>query len=155
MQKTSSWCLSSSQLVLVVKNLPANPWDIRDVSSVPGSGRSPWRRAQQSRHIVFFCFVLFPFFPFIFISWRLITLQCCSGFCHTLTWISHVLRQYLNNSSWQSAVHRAASCYHKRRTRARIRMRHVWQNWILSSCNILLFSSSWIFSHWFQFLTFF
>ena len=29
------------------------------------------------------------FFPFIFISWRLITLQCCSGFCHTLTWISH------------------------------------------------------------------
>ena len=27
--------------------------------------------------------------PFIFISWRLITLQCCSGFCHTLTWISH------------------------------------------------------------------
>ena len=29
------------------------------------------------------------FFPFIFISWRLITLQYCSGFCHTLTWISH------------------------------------------------------------------
>ena len=26
---------------------------------------------------------------FIFISWRLITLQYCSGFCHTLTWISH------------------------------------------------------------------
>ena len=32
---------------------------------------------------------LFLFFPFIFISWRLITLQYCSGFCHTLTWISH------------------------------------------------------------------
>ena len=29
------------------------------------------------------------FFPFIFISWRLITSQYCSGFCHTLTWISH------------------------------------------------------------------
>ena len=29
------------------------------------------------------------FFPFIFIHWRLITLQYCSGFCHTLTWISH------------------------------------------------------------------
>ena len=28
------------------------------------------------------------FFPFIFISWRLITLQYCSGSCHTLTWIS-------------------------------------------------------------------
>ena len=34
------------------------------------------------------CFFLF-FFPFIFIRWRLITLQYCSGFCHTLTWISH------------------------------------------------------------------
>ena len=31
----------------------------------------------------------FFFFSFIFISWRLITLQYCSGFCHTLTWISH------------------------------------------------------------------
>ena len=29
------------------------------------------------------------FFSFIFISWRLITLQYYSGFCHTLTWISH------------------------------------------------------------------
>ena len=29
------------------------------------------------------------FFSFIFISWRLITLQYCSGFCHTMTWISH------------------------------------------------------------------
>ena len=28
------------------------------------------------------------FFPFIFISWRLITLQYCSGFFHTLTWIT-------------------------------------------------------------------
>ena len=31
----------------------------------------------------------FFFFSFIFISWRLITLQYCSGFCHILTWISH------------------------------------------------------------------
>ena len=31
----------------------------------------------------------FFFFSFINISWRLITLQYCSGFCHTLTWISH------------------------------------------------------------------
>ena len=45
------------------------------------------------------------FFPFIFISWRLITLQYCSGFCHTLTWISHrftcewwVLSQLLHSS---------------------------------------------------------
>ena len=35
------------------------------------------------------CLFIFLFFPFIFISWRLITLQYCSGFCHTLTWTSH------------------------------------------------------------------
>ena len=29
------------------------------------------------------------FFPLFFISWRLITLQYCSGFCHTLTWVGH------------------------------------------------------------------
>ena len=34
-------------------------------------------------------FLFFIFFPFIFISWRLITLQYCSDFSHTLTWISH------------------------------------------------------------------
>ena len=26
---------------------------------------------------------------FIYCNWRLITLQYCSGFCHTLKWISH------------------------------------------------------------------
>ena len=48
------------------------------------------------RHNQLFCnfqkpilFFYFLFFSFIFISWRLITLQYCSGFCHTLTWISH------------------------------------------------------------------
>ena len=30
----------------------------------------------------------FSFF-FLYFYWRLITLQYCSGFCHTLTWISH------------------------------------------------------------------
>ena len=33
----------------------------------------------------------FFFFPFIFISCRLITSQHFSGFCHTLTWISHAV----------------------------------------------------------------
>ena len=31
----------------------------------------------------------FFFFFSFFISWRLITLKYCSGFCQTLTWISH------------------------------------------------------------------
>ena len=33
--------------------------------------------------------VLFFFFFLIYFNWRLITLQYFSGFCHTLTWISH------------------------------------------------------------------
>ena len=35
--------------------------------------------------IVVLFILLISFFPFIFISWRPITLQYCSGFCHTLT----------------------------------------------------------------------
>ena len=33
--------LEASQVALVVKNLPANAGDLRDVSSIPGLGRSP------------------------------------------------------------------------------------------------------------------
>ena len=36
-----------SQVALVVKNLPANAGDTRDVGSISGLGRSPWRRAWQ------------------------------------------------------------------------------------------------------------
>ena len=43
--------------------------------------------AEYEEELKSLCF--FFFFSFIFISWRLITLQYCSGFCHTLTWISH------------------------------------------------------------------
>ena len=31
----------ASQVVLVIKNSPANARDIRDVGKIPGSGRSP------------------------------------------------------------------------------------------------------------------
>ena len=31
----------ASQVLLIVKNQPANPEDLRDVGSIPGSGRSP------------------------------------------------------------------------------------------------------------------
>ena len=40
---------------------------------------------QQDSHSDF----LSLFFKSIYFNWRLITLQYCSGFCHTLTWISH------------------------------------------------------------------
>ena len=46
------------------------------------------KRSMGAQNPSFF-FPLILFFPFIFIRWRLITLQYCSGFCHTLTWISH------------------------------------------------------------------
>ena len=35
------WSFGASLVVLVVKNLPANTGDIRDVGSIPGVGRSP------------------------------------------------------------------------------------------------------------------
>ena len=52
--------------------------------------------SKLSYHILFFSifnlinflinfFILLYFYLFILISWRLITLQYCSGFCHTLT----------------------------------------------------------------------
>ena len=36
-----------SQMALVVKNLPANAGDIRDMGSTPELGRFPWRKAWQ------------------------------------------------------------------------------------------------------------
>ena len=41
--------------------------------------RVPWKARRSNQLIVLF----------IYFNWRLITLQYCSGFCHTLTWISH------------------------------------------------------------------
>ena len=38
---THTYAIGVSQVVLVVKNLPANAGDLRDVGSIPGSGRSP------------------------------------------------------------------------------------------------------------------
>ena len=44
---------------------------------------------KMSHYFPCLCPFFFFFFSFIFISWRLITLKYCSGFCFTLTWISH------------------------------------------------------------------
>ena len=43
------------------------------------------------KFLLYFCFsfgVTCGHLYFFFIIWRLITLQYCSGFCHTLTWLS-------------------------------------------------------------------
>ena len=37
----------ASQVALVVKNLPANAGNLRDLSLIPGSGRFPWKRKWQ------------------------------------------------------------------------------------------------------------
>ena len=57
------------------------PWDSPGKNSVVGCHflSQGWPRDQTS---------IFFFFSFIFICWRLITLQYC-GFCHALTWVSH------------------------------------------------------------------
>ena len=41
----------ASQVALVVKKLPANAGDIRDLGLIPGLGRPPWRRSWQSTPI--------------------------------------------------------------------------------------------------------
>ena len=46
---------------------------------------SEWLLCPECREGEFLLFVCL----FIYISWRLITLQYRSGFCHTLMWISH------------------------------------------------------------------
>ena len=40
-------------VVLVVKNPPANSGDIRDMDSIPGLGRFPWRRKWQPTPVFF------------------------------------------------------------------------------------------------------
>ena len=48
--------------------------------------------SDQTSNLFYFIFLLlflFYFLKFIYFNWRLITLQYCGGFCHTLTWISH------------------------------------------------------------------
>ena len=54
----------------------------------------PYMTTEKTIALIIWTFIdnvsaFYYFFPFIFISWRLTTLQYCSGFCHTLTWISH------------------------------------------------------------------
>ena len=70
------------------------------LSSRGSSQPSHWTQVSCTASGFFFFFFFFfkctafylffiLFFSLIFISWKLITLQYCSGFCHTLTWISH------------------------------------------------------------------
>ena len=50
---------------------------------------SAYKLNKQGDNITALIYSFPNFFSFIFISWRLITLQYCSGFCYTLKLISH------------------------------------------------------------------
>ena len=56
-------------------------------SSVYWESRAPASKGCEVERLCFFLllFLFLFFFPLVFISWRLITLQYCGGFCHTLT----------------------------------------------------------------------
>ena len=62
--------------------------DWLDLLAVQGTLKSLLQH-HSSKASILWCSAFFFFFSFIFISWKLIALQYCSGFCHTLTWISH------------------------------------------------------------------
>ena len=54
------------------------------------SGKEPV--CQWNRHFILFhslVIIILFFNKFTYFNWRLVTLQYCCGFCHTLTWISH------------------------------------------------------------------
>ena len=72
------WLLETSQVILVRQSR------LRTTDTLYVSYHYP----ETFRLFIYFYFIYFIYL-FIFISWRLITLQYCSGFCHTLTWISH------------------------------------------------------------------
>ena len=58
------------------------------------------------------CKLLCFFFSFIF-NWRIIALQCCAGFCHTTTSISHKyshVSSLLNLHPTPLGCHRVPSC---------------------------------------------
>ena len=65
---------SAKRCIYTLKEDPILEWDFRNSEA-------------ELPHILYYYY--YYYFPFVFISWRLITLQYCSGFCHTLTWISH------------------------------------------------------------------
>ena len=74
----------------MVKNLPAVPETWVDVGSVLGQEDPLEEGMTTHSSILFFFFnLLVIFMSFLkkltYFNWRLITLQYCSGFCHTFT----------------------------------------------------------------------
>ena len=91
LQYCSGFCHTLTWISLGYTCIPAGRFLITEPPGKPFSRLLHYNRFLSWSIFIFYfflCIILF-FFPFIFISWRLITLQYCSGFCHTLTWINH------------------------------------------------------------------
>ena len=86
------WKLSKTSSILI--SLPGT-WKLPSNFIAESETISFSRKARFQPDIIFYIFIylfiisFFFFLFFFFIRWRLITLQYCSGFYHTLTWISH------------------------------------------------------------------
>ena len=80
----------SIQKTKIMASGPITSWQIGGetmetvTNSIWGAPQSLQMVTAAMKLFFFFSFFIF-YFPFIFISWRLITLKYCSGFCHTLT----------------------------------------------------------------------
>ena len=95
-----NWCFWT----VVLEKTLESPLDCKEIQPVCTKGDQSWvfigRTDAEAETPVLWppdakswlicccCCFFFFFFSFIFISWRLITLQKYNGFCHTLTWIS-------------------------------------------------------------------
>ena len=96
--------------------------NVGDAGSIPGSKRSP---GEENGNPLQYSLLLL----LLFINWRLITLQYCSGFCHTLTWISHgytciphpdppshptlvfLPGKSIDRGAWWATIHRVTKCW--------------------------------------------
>ena len=76
----------SLHFILVYKK---QKWEYKSMISYTLSKRISFLKNFILFFTLIFLFLIFIIFSFFFISWRLITLQYCSVFCHTLTRISH------------------------------------------------------------------
>ena len=78
------WCLGPNDLDFTFQVFNFSSWKLKSAFEI-------FKFFFQTKYLLLSVFQTkyILFFPFIFISGRLITLQYCSGFCHTLTWISH------------------------------------------------------------------
>ena len=77
----SQGCPRFDDKLIVTLILPLCP--MKSISKWP----IHWKPNCLGQFLFFFNFFFLNLY--IYFNWRLITLQYCSGFCHTLTWISH------------------------------------------------------------------